>query len=161
MTVGSMLPFERLVEAADRWAARNRDVEVFAQTGGGRYAPKWMQFAPMLDPEAYRHRCADADVIVSHVGMGTIITAEELGKPLVVVPRRRDLAEVTSDHQRATIRWLNGRPGLTLIDDVDELDAGIRAAIGLGQGMALQAHGEQARLLAAVRAFVLASLAGD
>jgi len=39
--------------------------------------------------------------------MGTIITALELDKPILVMPRRGDLGETRNDHQLATARRLH------------------------------------------------------
>ena len=38
-TVGTQLPFDRLIVALDQWAASSPDVEVFAQIGRGEYRP--------------------------------------------------------------------------------------------------------------------------
>ena len=43
-----------------------------------------------------------AKAIVAHAGMGTILTALEMGKPLLVMPRRAALGEHRNDHQLAT-----------------------------------------------------------
>ncbi len=43
-----------------------------------------------------------ATAIVAHAGMGTILTALEMGKPLLVMPRRAALGEHRNDHQLAT-----------------------------------------------------------
>ena len=40
-----------------------------------------------MSPEEYQRRFAEADLIVGHAGMGTIIAALELGKPLLMLPR--------------------------------------------------------------------------
>jgi len=35
-----------------------------------------------------------------------------MGKPVVLVPRVFEWGEHTTDHQMATARWLEGRPGI-------------------------------------------------
>lgn len=120
LTVGSMLPFDRLVEAMDEWAAGTSE-EVFAQIGEASYLPRNMKWVRSIDPSAFRARCAEASLIVSHAGMGTVITAAECGRPLIVLPRRADLKEVTSDHQIATARWLRQKSWIRVIDDVQQL----------------------------------------
>jgi UDP-N-acetylglucosamine transferase subunit ALG13 len=64
-----------------------------------------------LAPEEFRRRVAEATLLVAHAGMGSIITALELGKPILVMPRRGNLRETRNDHQVATAeRFLaNGR----------------------------------------------------
>jgi hypothetical protein len=49
VSVGSMLPFDRLVMAADDWAKANPDDPVFIQIGEGAYEPKqapWVRIMP-------------------------------------------------------------------------------------------------------------------
>ena len=45
-----------------------------------------------------------ADAIVAHAGIGTILTALEIGRPLLVMPRRAALGEHRNDHQLTTAR---------------------------------------------------------
>ncbi len=157
MTVGSMLPFDRLVRAIDEWAGQHPGVQVKAQTGEGTYVPKHMAHDRMISPQAYRDACAWADVIVSHVGMGTVITAAELGKPLVALPRLPERQEVTSDHQRASAKWLRQRPGICVVDDERELGAAIEAA---SKNAGLQDFGmaSRTRLIASVSEFLRAAV---
>lgn len=102
LTVGAQMPFDRLVRAVDAWAARGGNGDVLAQVGRTAYRPTHLRHVPFLDPPAFRTAFADATAIVSHAGMGTIITALELRKPILVMPRRGDLAETRNDHQLAT-----------------------------------------------------------
>jgi len=154
VTVGSMLPFDRLLKAADDWAATHPQIEVRAQIGEGAYQPKAMKAVPMMAPEVYRQCCAEADVIVSHVGMGTAITAAEVHRPLVALARRPDFGEVTSDHQLATARWLGKRPGVFVIEDASELGQAIEQAARGGAAMQDLSHGERDRLIACIKNFI-------
>jgi UDP-N-acetylglucosamine transferase subunit ALG13 len=45
----------------------------------------------------------EATAIVAHAGIGTILTGLEMGKPLLVMPRKASLGEHRSDHQMATV----------------------------------------------------------
>lgn len=130
VTVGSMLPFDRLVRAIDEFVASRSDIEAFAQVGETRHRPRHMESRQMMTPADYRRMFERADVVVSHVGIGTVITASELGKPLVMLPRRMELQEVTSRHQQATARWLAGRPGVHIVSTEAELPARIDEVAG-------------------------------
>jgi UDP-N-acetylglucosamine transferase subunit ALG13 len=104
VTVGAQMAFDRLIGWVDDWAvSRDRD-DVCAQIGPSGYRPRRLQVLPFLDPPEFRSRVRDARAIVSHAGMGTILTALELGKPILVVPRLGALAETRTDHQVATAR---------------------------------------------------------
>ena len=123
-----MLPFDRLIELADNWAARHPDVHIFAQTGGGKYIPKHFSFSEMVSPHEYRRHIQESDIVLSHVGMGTVLSASELNRPLVCMPRRKELGEVTSDHQTATAGWISKMRGIFLFEDAGELDKAIDTA---------------------------------
>lgn len=104
VTVGAQMPFDRLVRAVDDWAGDHPEVEVFAQIGPSRFRPSHCRHERFLRPEGFRDVFQQAALIVAHAGMGSIITALEYGKPILVMPRRGDLAETRNDHQLATAK---------------------------------------------------------
>lgn len=58
-----------------------------------------------------------AQVIVSHAGMGSLLTALRHRRPILIMPRKASLGEHRNDHQMATARWMEGRPGVTVAWD--------------------------------------------
>jgi UDP-N-acetylglucosamine transferase subunit ALG13 len=130
LTVGSHEPFDRLIAAVDGWCGRTPGAQVFAQiTERAAYQPKHLQWVAQLDQAAYRRKCLEASCLISHAGMGSIITALELGKPIVVMPRRGHLHETRNDHQWSTVREFRGKPGIFVADDETVLDAEIENAL--------------------------------
>ena len=103
-TVGTQLPFDRMIAALDGWAAAHPGNEVFAQIGPGAFAPRHIKHRRFISPAECRARMVAADAIVAHAGMGTILNALEMGKPLLIVPRRASLGEHRNDPQLATAR---------------------------------------------------------
>lgn len=88
VTVGTT-DFDALAARMDGLAP-TLDDEVVIQIGRGRYQPQnsaFFRFAPTLD-DHYRR----ADLVVSHGGLGALVEALRLGKPLVGVsnPDRYD-----------------------------------------------------------------------
>ena len=124
-SVGSMLPFDRLVEAVDLWAGDNPATPVLVQTGGGAYAPRFARSARLMPMAEYRAALRECDLFVAHVGMGSILQALELGKPMLLMPRRAALGEHTSDHQAHTARVFADREGITIVDEADDLRAAL------------------------------------
>jgi len=104
VTVGSQLPFDRLVAVVDDWAGHRPDAELFGQVGDTATPPVNFASVSTMSPEEYQQRFAEAELIVGHAGMGTIITALELGKPLLMVPRLASLKESRNDNQVGTAR---------------------------------------------------------
>lgn len=121
VTVGTQLPFDRLLKAVDKWARRNPGVEIFGQIGLAAYQPTSINFSAFVSPQDSDRIMQECEFVVAHAGMGSILTALRFGKPILVLPRRAELGEHRNDHQLATARWLNGRAGLFVAWDVDEL----------------------------------------
>jgi UDP-N-acetylglucosamine transferase subunit ALG13 len=103
VTVGEQLPFDRLIRTVDEWVGSSKK-NVFAQIGKSDYKPKYISYKAFLTPEEYKEKLLEADVIVAHAGMGTIITALELGKQILIMPRQKDFGEVRNDHQFSTAK---------------------------------------------------------
>ncbi len=123
VSVGSMMPFDRLVQAMDEWAAAHPDVPVEIQIGRGRYEPRHAAFVRLMPVVDYRQRVAAARLFIAHAGMGSIISAIEAGKPLLMLPRLMAQGEHNTDHQLATAASIGARPGLHVATDVADLQA--------------------------------------
>ena len=121
VTVGTELAFDRLVQPIDEWAFRQGRRDVFAQIGPKAWHPRHLEWANFLDAPECRRRIAAAQVVIAHAGMGTILLARELGKPILVMPRRAELHEHRTDHQLATVRGLAGHAGIVPVMDENEL----------------------------------------
>jgi UDP-N-acetylglucosamine transferase subunit ALG13 len=129
VTVGSMMPFDRLIRAMDGWAKNHPSCELLAQIGGGDYEPEHMRWTRMLSPGQFRETVLGASMIVAHGGMGSFFTALELRKRIVLLPRRAAYKEHTSDHQLHTVQWLRGKKGVFVAMSEDELEKAIDAAM--------------------------------
>jgi UDP-N-acetylglucosamine transferase subunit ALG13 len=128
-SVGSMLPFDRFVKAVDEWAGENPDQRVFIQIGGGDYEPRHAEFARMVPLADYRQRLRECALFVAHVGMGSILQALEEGKQMLLLPRRIELGEHTTDHQIHTAHRFGDTKGLEIVDDEVQLKLGITRLI--------------------------------
>jgi UDP-N-acetylglucosamine transferase subunit ALG13 len=95
VTVGTQLAFDRLVSAVDDWAGRSGRDDVFAQIGPTQLQPSHVEHSRFVPPAQCRERMLAADAIVAHAGMGTILTALELGK-MATVRRLAELSAVTA-----------------------------------------------------------------
>lgn len=129
VTIGSMFPFDRMIRAMDAWAAEaGQGEEILAQIGAGRFEPRHMRWVRRLERPDYAATVAGARLIVAHAGVGSVVSAGEQGKPIVVLPRRAALGEHTSDHQIETAGWLRGKPGVAVAEAETDLPAAIAAA---------------------------------
>ena len=120
VSTGSMMPFDRLIRTMDDWAAAHA-TPVFFQIGKGTYEPRHGEFVRLMPVAAYRDRLAAATLFVAHAGMGSIISAIQAGRPLVMLPRSKALGEHNTDHQLATAATIGRRDGLHVAATEGEL----------------------------------------
>jgi UDP-N-acetylglucosamine transferase subunit ALG13 len=154
VTVGTELPFDRLVRAVDVWARENNRTDVFAQIGEGGWEPRFIRFQHFIEPPEYAQVLASASVVVSHAGAGTILTALRWEKPLLIMPRRASLGEQRNEHQLATARYLAQMSKIAIALDENELR---NKLMHLGEVTASAKIGPYAseELQSAIRRFIL------
>jgi UDP-N-acetylglucosamine transferase subunit ALG13 len=154
VTVGTQLPFDRLIAAVDGWAARH-SAEVFAQTGRSAFRAKHIACREFIAAAEADERIRTADLVVAHAGMGTILARLETGLPMIVMPRRAALGEHRNDHQAATANRLAHLRGLDVVEDGTALCERMRdiEARAAAPGIARTAS---PALIAAVREFIAA-----
>lgn len=121
LSVGTQLPFDRLVTALDRWAARADETEIIAQIGPATYQPSHLRSFDFMAHEDFKRLQKEARLMVSHAGMGSIITALELGTPIIIFARDHRLGEHRNGHQMATLQQFRDCPGVYVAETEDQL----------------------------------------
>lgn len=119
-TVGTQLPFPRLIDCLNN-AARELAEPIVAQTGASIGTWKNLDIRKTLTPEEFTQVFQSARVVVAHAGIGTILSAKDYGKPLVILPRRHELSEHRNNHQLATAAQVKDMPGIYVAWDTDTL----------------------------------------
>lgn len=152
-TVGTQLPFDRLIQTIDEWANSRREHDVFAQIGHSSYVPEHVRWAESLRASQFRKHLESATAIVSHAGIGTILSALELGKPIIVFPRRAALREHRNDHQLATAERFEAMGLVSVAWDESELLAKLDDASALGSASRLRTSASP-ELLENLRQFI-------
>jgi UDP-N-acetylglucosamine transferase subunit ALG13 len=157
VTIGTMWPFDRLIRAMDAFAEADPGAEMLAQIGRGKFEPRHMRWVRLLDREAYAATIAGADLVVAHAGVGSVVTAGEHGKPIVVLPRKAAWGEHTTDHQLETATWLRGRPGVFVAGEAEDLPGCVAAARAQGAtgGVAPVPKTAPPEFLGRLRGFIL------
>ncbi|WND03271.1 glycosyltransferase [Temperatibacter marinus] len=120
-TVGTQLPFDRMIQSLDKWLQNQEVKDCFAQISDSQYKPKHMKFAPFLSPSEFANLLANCKVIVSHAGMGTVLSALQIQKPIIIMPRLAAYGEHRNDHQLATTEGLSNREGIHIANSSAEL----------------------------------------
>lgn len=115
VTVGTQLPFPRLIEAMDEWAINHMEIEVNAQIGHSKIVPKAMKICSELTPSSYNATVQESNVLVGHLGTGTIATAYKYEKPAILMPRRYDFGEHRNNHQMDMARDFVKQNGIYIV----------------------------------------------
>jgi UDP-N-acetylglucosamine transferase subunit ALG13 len=154
VTVGSAQPFDRLIRAVDQWAGLRGRRDVFAQIGKSHFVPQHISAAPFFSPAEFRERVRSAHIVVAHAGMGSIISALEMGKRIIVVPRKEAFGETRSDHQEATARRFEERLAVIAARDEEDL---ISKLEGEDASLLTTSIGREASavLISAIRSFIV------
>lgn len=154
VTVGTQLPFERLVDAIDRWAQLHPERPVLAQVGDSNLPTRNLKAQKWMSTAEFENSVRRAELVVTHAGMGTILTARRFEVPVLIMPRLARLGEIRSDHQQATAHRLEDLGLVSVAWAAGELPGKIDLL--LRHGFAHQ-RGASTRpsLLAAVRQSVL------
>src|SRR5271156_3127815 len=153
VTVGSQEPFDRLIGAGDQWARSRARSDVFAQIASSKLQPDHIKFTQFIDPSEFTRVMREARLIVAHAGMGSIISALELGKPIVVMPRRADLRETRNDHQVGTAERFGEQDRIIVAGDEQDLPAKLDYAVTLQDTERIHPQASP-HLIATIRAFL-------
>lgn len=128
-TVGSQMPFDRMVRVIDEWAQVTQRSNIVAQVGNTKTQFQNLSCHDTFTPSQYQQKLEQAEVVIGHAGMGTILTCLELGKPLLIMAREGARQETRNDHQIATKNWVKDWQHVLEFDSVETLEEAYQAAL--------------------------------
>ena len=97
VTVGTQkFQLNRLLKILDD---ERQDEKIFAQIGFSTYKPKNFKYKNFLTQKEFSEYIKKASIVITHAGVGSILTAMEYGKPILVFPRLKKYGEHVDDHQ--------------------------------------------------------------
>lgn len=99
VTLGTQkFEMNRLVKAADL-LAQTAEEEVFVQCGNSTYQPKYCKYSAFVDSAEFAEMIQNCSVLITHSGVGIIMTGIQAKRPIIVVPRLKKYNEHVDDHQ--------------------------------------------------------------
>lgn len=120
VTVGTQIPFDRLVSVVNV-LAKEANARVFAQTGPTKNKYSNIKCVDYLEFPDFERRFNEADFVISHAGMGSILNALTSGKPIIIMPRQASLGEHRNDHQIGTAKRFEDTKGVFVAWDEKQL----------------------------------------
>ncbi len=123
VSVGTQFSFDRLTSMVDFWIGKNNRyaTRTIFQVGKGGKKSEYCESVEMLSPERYDTVMNSAKLLISHAGMGSILSAIDYRLPILMVPRQFSLGEHRNNHQSTTAREFSKRKGIYVANDKQEL----------------------------------------
>ncbi|MCE2158361.1 multidrug MFS transporter [Streptococcus thermophilus] len=124
VTVGTHeQPFNRLIEEVDRLKKEGIITdEVFIQTGFSTYEPKFCKWSSLVSFDKMNELMQTSDIIITHGGPATFMSAIANGKKPIVVPRQEKYNEHVNDHQVDFAQQVKERyDSIEVVTEISEL----------------------------------------
>ena len=113
--------FHRLLEKIDELIEKGIiKEEVIVQAGYTKYESNKMKIIDFTSREELEKLEQKANFIITHGGVGSIITSLEKGKKVIAVPRLHKYGEHVNDHQKEIIEKFNKSGYIIGIKSVEE-----------------------------------------
>jgi UDP-N-acetylglucosamine transferase subunit ALG13 len=125
VTTGTQAPFNRLVKVMDALATELDGEEIIVQASGVNFETKNVKVVGFLHPLEYNRIFNEARLVISHAGMGSIVSALTKGKPIIVIPRKAELGEHRDDHQVDSARKMEALGYVPVAYDESQLKSKI------------------------------------
>ena len=121
--------FHRLLEKIDELIEKKVIKEkVVVQAGHTKYESKNMQIFSLIPQEELEKYQEKADLIITHGGVGSIVSSIKLGKKVIAIPRLHQYQEHVNDHQKKIVKSFSKKGYIIGINDVEELEEAIYKA---------------------------------
>ena len=96
--------FSRLLKAIDKEIEKGTIKEkVIVQAGHTKYESKNMEIFDLIPTDEFNEIIEKCDLIITHGGVGNILSAIKKNKPVIAAARLKKFKEHTNDHQKQII----------------------------------------------------------
>ena len=122
--------FHRLLEEVQKLIDNKKiKEEVIVQKGYTKFESKDMKLFSEVSQDEFNKLIDQASIVITHGGVGSIITAITKGKMVIAVPRLRKYNEHVNDHQIEIIDSFNEKGYIIGIHGVEELGKALEEAV--------------------------------
>jgi UDP-N-acetylglucosamine transferase subunit ALG13 len=115
--------FKRLLKELDR-LKENKIIkeEVIVQAGYTKYESKNLEIFDFIDKNKLEEYQDKADLIITHGGVGSIISSIKNGKKVIAVPRLKEYSEHVNNHQKDIVENFSEQGYIIGINNIKELE---------------------------------------
>ena len=115
--------FHRLLEKMDELINKGIiNEKVIVQSGYTNYESKNMRVFDLIPQEELERYQEQADLIITHGGVGSIVSSIKKGKKVIAIPRLHKYNEHVNDHQKEIVEYFNDKGYIIGIDNVEQLE---------------------------------------
>lgn len=111
--------FNRLLDMIEK---SNINDKIIVQAGYTKYKSKKMKMLDFVDYQEMDKLIKQADLIITHGGTGSIVTAIKQGKKVIACPRLKKYGEHVDDHQKQIVDIFSEVGYILKLDENDDLD---------------------------------------
>lgn len=116
--------FERLLKELDR-LKKNKIIKekIIVQSGYTKYSSEDMEIFDFIDKDKLEEYQDKADIIITHGGVGSIISSLKKDKKVIAIPRLKKYDEHVNDHQLDIVESFSNNGYIIGIKEVKELES--------------------------------------
>ena len=119
--------FHRLLEEVQKCIDKKViNEEVIVQAGSTKFKSDDMKIFKLMPAEELNKYIQKANFVITHGGVGSIVTCLKMGKKVIAVPRLHKYGEHVNDHQLQIIETFDGQGFIKGVKDVSELEETIK-----------------------------------
>lgn len=119
--------FHRLLEEIQKNIDNgNIKEEVIVQKGYTKFESKNMTTYTQLPTDKFEKMIDRANLVITHGGVGSIITAIEKNKKVIAVPRLKKYKEHVNDHQLDIIKSFDEKGYIIGLNSVQDLESALK-----------------------------------
>lgn len=120
--------FNRLLKKLDELSDAGKIEKIFAQIGQSDYRPQNYEYEVFLNKNRFERKMKECSMLITHGGVGTIISGIRYSKPILVVPRLQIYGEHIDDHQIQIAKAFSQKNYVSMCIDMEKLYESIQMA---------------------------------
>lgn len=114
--------FARLLKAIDKEIENGTITDrVVVQAGCTKYKSKNMEILDLVPRDEFDKLIKECDLLITHGGVGSILTGINYGKKVIAVPRLAKYKEHGNDHQLQIVENFSKRKYILAVKDMNQL----------------------------------------
>lgn len=115
--------FYRLLEKIEECIKNNKiNEEVIVQAGYTKFNSNYMKIFNFISTQDLQNLQNRADIIITHGGVGSIVSSLKMGKKVIAVPRLHEYGEHVNNHQKEIVEMFGNKHYIIACNELENLD---------------------------------------